>query len=70
MAAIVLGVVGILLNAALIAFGVWGFLELGGGDFVSCMEQAGSDQAAQLECQREFEGNLENRFSVTLTPTP
>jgi hypothetical protein len=69
-AGIVIGLLGIVLNAALIAFGVWGFLQVGGGDYFDCMQQAGNDTSAQLECEDEFRGNLENRFSVTLTPTP
>ncbi|MGB3486451.1 MAG: DUF4190 domain-containing protein [Mycobacterium sp.] len=69
-AGVVLGLVGIALNAALIAFGVWGFLQVGGGDYFDCMQRAGSDTSAQLDCEDEFRGNIENRFSVTLTPTP
>lgn len=69
-AGIVLGLVGIALNAALIAFGVWGFMKVGGGDYFDCMTSAGDDRAAQLQCEDEFRGNIENRFSVTLTPTP
>ncbi|ANW65296.1 hypothetical protein BCA37_18425 [Mycobacterium sp. djl-10] len=66
----VIGLLGIVLNAALIAFGVWGFLQVGGGDYFDCMQQAGNDTSAQMQCEDEFRGNLENRFSVTLTPTP
>lgn len=69
-AGIVLGVLGIVLSAAVIAFGVWGFFKVGGRDYVDCMEKAGNDTAAQTQCQNEFQGNLENQFSVTLTPTP
>ena len=69
-AGIVLGLLGIILSAALIAFGVWGFLKVGGGDYFDCMQQAGDDTSAQLQCEDEFRGNIENRFSVTLTPTP
>jgi amino acid transporter len=69
-AGIVIGLLGIVLNAALIAFGVWGFLQVGGGDYFDCIQDAGNDSAAQAACEDEFRGNLENRFSVTLTPTP
>ncbi|AQA05003.1 hypothetical protein BVC93_24270 [Mycobacterium sp. MS1601] len=69
-AGVVIGLLGIVLNAALIAFGVWGFLQVGGRDYFDCMQQAGSDTSAQMQCEDEFRGNLENRFSVTLTPTP
>jgi amino acid transporter len=69
-AGIVLGVLGIVLSAAVIAFGVWGFFKVGGRDYVDCMQKAGNDRTAQVQCEDEFRGNLENRFSVTLTPSP
>lgn len=67
---IVLGLLGILLNIVVIALLGWGFNQIGGGDYFDCMERAGSDSSAQLACEDEFRGNIENRFSVTLTPTP
>jgi hypothetical protein len=69
-AGIALGVLGIILSAAVIAFGVWGFFKVGGRDYVDCMQKAGNNAAAQTQCENEFRGNLENQFSVTLTPTP
>ncbi len=69
-AGIVLGVLGIVLSAVLIAIGIWGFFKVGGRDYVDCMQQAGADRAAQIQCEEEFKGNLEDRLSVTLTPTP
>ena len=67
---IVLGVLGVIVSAVLIAVGVWGFNQFGGRDLMDCMQQAGSDQAAQQQCEDEFKGNLEDRFSITVTPTP
>jgi hypothetical protein len=69
-AGIALGVLGIILSAAVIAFGVWGFFKVGGRDYVDCMQKAGNNATAQTQCENEFRGNLENQFSVTLTPTP
>jgi hypothetical protein len=69
-AGIVLGLLGIVLSAAVIAFGVWGFFKVGGRDYVDCMQKAGNDRSAQVQCEDEFRGNLENQFSITLTPTP
>ena len=69
-AGIVLGVVGIILSALVIALGVWGFLKVGGGDYVDCMQKAGNDRSAQLQCEDQFKSNVEDRFSLTLTPTP
>jgi hypothetical protein len=67
---IVLGFLGIILSACVIAFGVWGFFKIGGRDYVDCMQKAGNDTSAQKQCEDEFRGNLENQLSVTLTPTP
>lgn len=67
---IVLGVLGAIVSAVLIAVGVWGFNQFGGRDLMDCMQQAGNDRAAQQQCQEEFKGNLEDRLSITLTPTP
>ncbi|MCV7226740.1 DUF4190 domain-containing protein [Mycolicibacterium komossense] len=69
-AGIALGVLGIILSACVIAFGVWGFFKIGGRDYVDCMQKAGNDTSAQTQCEDQFRGNLENQFSVTLTPTP
>lgn len=69
-AGIVLGVVGIILSALVIALGVWGFFKIGGGDYVDCMQKAGNDRTAQLQCEDQFKSNFEDRFSLTLTPTP
>lgn len=67
---IVLGFLGIIVSAVVIAVGVWGFNKFGGQDLVDCMRRAGNDTAAQQKCQDEFRGNLEDRLSITLTPTP
>ena len=67
-ASIVLGVLGIILSAALIALGVWGFLKVGGGDYVDCIRQAGSDTAAKIQCEEQFKDSLNERLSVTPTP--
>ncbi len=67
---IVLGLLGIIVSAVLIAFGFKMFNEFGGRDLVDCLREAGNDTAAQQECQNQFQGNLEDRFSITLTPSP
>lgn len=67
---IVLGALGIIVSIALVAFGFKMFNEFGGRDLMDCMREAGNDRAAQQQCQDEFQGNLEDRFSITLTPMP
>ncbi len=68
-AGIALGVLGIIVSAVMVFFVFHVFKEFGGRDFMDCMEQAGSDRSAQQQCQEEFKGNLEDRLSITLTPT-
>jgi Domain of unknown function (DUF4190) len=69
-AGVVLGVLGIILSVVL-AITAWGvFREFGGRDLVDCMQSAGSDRVAQQQCEDEFRGNLEDRFSIPLTPGP
>lgn len=67
---IVLGVLGIVVSAVMVAVGVWGFNKFGGRDLMDCLRDAGNDTSAQQACQEEFRGNLENQLSITLTPTP
>lgn len=74
LAGIVLGFLAIIIGVVCTVFyvmaGSFFMNELGGRDFVDCMNQAGDDQAAQQACADEFQQTLNNKFSVTLTPTP
>lgn len=45
------------------------FKEVGGGDYIDCINRAGSDQAAVEQCATEFTERVEQEFSVTVTPT-
>lgn len=69
-AGIVLGALSILVSIAAIAFAVWGFNEVGGGDYIDCISRAGSDQQAIEDCANEFTQRVEDQFSVTVSPTP
>jgi hypothetical protein len=71
---IALGCVAIVLSVLFIAIWVnlgarW-FNELGGREYLNCMQDAGNDQAAQQVCEDNFRKRLENEFGVTPTPTP
>ena len=70
---IVLGALGVVLRLVMIGVAVmmgrW-FMDWGGRDYFDCMQRAGSDQAAQMQCEDEFVTRIEDKFSVTLTPTP
>src|SRR6478752_447589 len=67
---IVLGILGAIVSAVVIAVGVWGFNQFGGRDLMDCMQRAGNDRVAQQQCEDQFRGNLEDRLSITVTPTP
>ena len=53
-AGIVLGFLGIIVSIVAIAIAIWGFNQAGGSDYVDCMRKAGSDRAAQQQCEEQF----------------
>ena len=67
---ILLGFLSIVAGVVFIFIYVAAFREVGGQDFVECMNRAGSDSSAQQKCVDQFERSVEDRFDVTLTPTP
>ena len=67
---VVLGVLGIIASVVLVVIGVGLFRSVGGDDLVDCLSRAGNDSAAQQRCRDEFQQNLKDRFSVTITPPP
>ncbi|WP_241483741.1 MULTISPECIES: DUF4190 domain-containing protein [Nocardiaceae] len=60
--AIILGFVAAALSVALIAFGVSWFNNVGGQDFIDCMNDAGNSQSAQDQCSDRFQQNIEDRY--------
>nr|WP_249277243.1 DUF4190 domain-containing protein [Rhodococcus sp. 06-621-2] len=60
--AIILGFVAAALSVALIAFGVSWFSNVGGQEFVDCMNDAGSSQSAKDQCSDRFQQNIEDRY--------
>lgn len=70
LAGIVLGVFAVLGAIAAIVIWIFAFKEVGGGDYMDCMNKAGSDTDAQQQCADEFKQHLETKFSVTLTTEP
>jgi hypothetical protein len=70
-AGIVLGFLSIIEAVVVIALFVWGFNEVGGTDYIDCINRAGNDQEAIQQCADQFTENLETQFSITVTtPTP
>jgi hypothetical protein len=70
---IVLGALSIVAALAFVAIYAtlgWSmFKEVGGGDYIDCVNRAGSDQTAIEQCANEFTERVEQEFSVTVTPT-
>lgn len=69
-AGIVLGALAIIVGLAFIALWATVWKDAGGGDYISCMQKAGSDHVEQQRCVDQFRRNVEDKLSVTLTPTP
>lgn len=70
LAGIVLGFLSILAGIASIVIYVGVFNTVGGDELVGCLDKAGSDAQKQQECADQFQRNIEDRFSITITPTP
>ena len=69
-AGIVLGALAIIVGVAFIALWATVWKDAGGGDYISCMQKAGSDHVEQQRCADQFRQNVQDRLSVTLTPIP
>lgn len=69
-AGIVLGALAIIVGLAFIALWATVWKDAGGGDYISCMQKAGSGHVEQQRCVDQFRQNVEDKLSVTLTPTP
>jgi hypothetical protein len=69
-AGIVLGILAVVVG--LVFAGIWVafWQEAGGGSYVDCLQNAGSDKARQQQCVDQFRDKVQNQFGVTLTPTP
>jgi Domain of unknown function (DUF4190) len=69
-AGIVLGALAIVVGLAFIALYATVWKEVGGGDYIDCIQKAGSDQFQQQQCEDQFRDKVQDKLSVTLTPTP
>lgn len=59
LAGIITGVLGLLAAIAIVVAGVSIFNSVGGGDLISCVSDAGGDQARVQQCQDEFSNQLD-----------
>jgi hypothetical protein len=69
-AGIVLGALAIIVGLAFVAVWAAVWRDVGGGDYIDCMQKAGSDHVQQQQCANQFRQTVQHRLSVTLTPTP
>lgn len=67
-AGIVLGCVAIVASLAFIAIWVAMFKDVGGGDYLDCLNKAGGDSTKMQQCADQFRQHLETQYSVTVTP--
>jgi hypothetical protein len=68
-AGIVLGAVSILAGLVFIPLYIGLFDQVGGSDYVDCLNRAGNDDSAVQQCADEFSRRVEDQFSLTATPT-
>jgi len=69
-AGIALGVLGVVVAIVAIVLAVSFFNEVGGTDYIDCLSNAGSDPDAVQQCADQFQQQVEDQFSITLTPSP
>jgi hypothetical protein len=63
---------GLAMIVSLAFFALWATVwkDVGGGDYFDCMRKAGPDRVQQQRCEDQFRQNVQDRLSVTLTPSP
>lgn len=67
---IILGVIGLIISVIIGVF-TWGVLEeTGFTDLTDCINKANGDQTKIEQCERDYKQRVEDKFSVTLEPTP
>jgi Domain of unknown function (DUF4190) len=69
-AGIALGALAIVVGLAFIPIYTVVWKDVGGGDYIDCIQKADDDHLAQQRCAEQFRQNVQDRLSVTLTPTP
>ncbi|MCW2690364.1 MAG: hypothetical protein JWR37_5254 [Mycobacterium sp.] len=69
LAGILLGFLAIIVGIIFIPIWISVFNQVGGTDYVDCLQKAGSDQNKVQQCADQFRNQIENQFSVTLTPS-
>ncbi len=69
-AGIVLGALAIIAGLAFIPIYTVVWKDVGGDDYLDCIQKADNNRLQQQRCADQFRQNVQDRLSVTLTPTP
>jgi hypothetical protein len=67
---IVLGALAIIVGLVFIPIWTAIWNDIDGGDYVSCVENAGPNRVKRQHCVDQFREHIEDRLSITETPTP
>lgn len=68
-AGIALGALAIIVGVAFIPIYTVVWKDVGGGDYIDCIQKANNDRLAEQRCADQFRQNVQDKLSVTLTPT-
>ncbi|MDI3315686.1 MAG: DUF4190 domain-containing protein [Mycobacterium sp.] len=69
-AGVVLGIVAIVVGVIFVPIWMGLWHEAGGGDYLTCLQKAGSDSVKQQRCVERFRERIQEKFSITPAPTP
>ncbi|CAM3450516.1 DUF4190 domain-containing protein [Mycobacterium frederiksbergense] len=64
-AGIGLGALAVIVGVAFVPIWIGFFTEAGMGDYVRCMEQAGTDRTAQGQCENTFRERVERDYGLS-----
>jgi hypothetical protein len=68
-AGIALGALAIIVAVAFIPIYTVVWKDVGGGDYIDCIQKANNDRLQEQRCADQFRQNVQDKLSVTLTPT-
>lgn len=63
-AGIGLGALAVIVGVAFVPIWIGFFTEAGMGDYVGCMERAGSDRTAQVQCENTFRERVQRDYGL------
>jgi Domain of unknown function (DUF4190) len=69
-AGIVLGVLAVIIGVVFIPIWTAIWDDINGGDYVSCVQNAGPDRIKRQHCADRFREHIEDRLNMTQAPSP